>query len=99
MGQITPPTHLQPTNIFWKTIDFVENLETTHILGGEGVMLFALLWRIALKNRYVSHLLIEKEEEIFNLLLRKETFMPSCMRNSFVLRKYFEVKRKLVIPC
>ena len=35
---------------------FVENLEMTHVVGGGGAgMLFASLWRIADKNRYMTH--------------------------------------------
>ena len=42
-------------NIFLKTINFVENLEVTHIIGAVGVMLFTSLWRITYENRYVTH--------------------------------------------
>ena len=39
-------------------MNFVENLEMTHEVGGgrgESAMLFASLWRTAYKNRYVTH--------------------------------------------
>ena len=41
--------------IFWKTIDFIENLEMTQIAWGEGVIFFASLWRNEYENRYVIH--------------------------------------------
>ena len=37
-------------NIFWKSIDFVKNLEMTQIVVGGEVMLFASLWRNAYEN-------------------------------------------------
>ena len=50
-------------NIFWKTIDFAENLEVTQIAGGKegggeegrGVMFFALLLPNTYENWYVIH--------------------------------------------
>ena len=38
-------------------MDFVKNLEVTHIVGGGGmgVMLFVSFWQIAYENRYVAH--------------------------------------------
>ena len=42
-------------NVFWKTIDFVENLEMTQIAGGGGLMFFVSLRHNAYKNRYEIH--------------------------------------------
>ena len=90
---------------FWKTIDFVKNLEMTQIAAGRGRVIFlASLWRNACENWYVIHHLLGAIVSLtFHLLcnsrLHKEAVttidlqikLSATHRDSEILKGHFNI--------